>query len=73
MRLKNNPEEILENYSYATQLDPDWYKAWHTWALANFEVISYLEQSKEPLKSQAFEKHIVPAVQGKAGIRMIGC
>ncbi|KAK0558631.1 phosphatidylinositol kinase- protein kinase tor1, partial [Tilletia horrida] len=24
-----------------TQLDRNWYKAWHAWALANFDVITY--------------------------------
>lgn len=61
---------ILHNYLCATWLDPTWYKAWHTWALANFEVISFLEQSKDTMRGDAFAKHIVPAVQGAyAGYR----
>ncbi|CAG8465028.1 34810_t:CDS:10, partial [Racocetra persica] len=36
--------DILQSYSLATQHDKDWYKAWHAWALANFEVISYYEK-----------------------------
>ncbi|CAG8552522.1 7121_t:CDS:10 [Diversispora eburnea] len=42
-----NPEtipDILQSYSLATQNDKDWYKAWHAWALANFEVISHYEK-----------------------------
>lgn len=36
--------DILQSYSLATQHDKDWYKAWHAWALANFEVISHYEK-----------------------------
>ncbi|KAJ9098776.1 hypothetical protein QFC19_006252 [Naganishia cerealis] len=58
----NNPGEILGNYQFATQLDPDWYKGWHTWALANFEVITHLETSRDILARNAFSRFIVPAV-----------
>lgn len=58
----NNPGEILGNYQFATQLDPDWYKGWHTWALANFEVITHLETSRDILARNAFSRYIVPAV-----------
>ncbi|OAA65494.1 tor pathway phosphatidylinositol 3-kinase [Niveomyces insectorum RCEF 264] len=34
--------EILVNYAQATQYNPKWYKAWHAWALANFEVVQAL-------------------------------
>lgn len=33
-------EIILGAYLLATHFDTKWYKAWHNWALANFEVIS---------------------------------
>lgn len=33
-------EIILGAYLLATHFDDKWYKAWHNWALANFEVIS---------------------------------
>ena len=33
-------EIILGAYLLATHFDNKWYKAWHNWALANFEVIS---------------------------------
>lgn len=34
--------EILYNYTQATKYNPKWYKAWHAWALANFEVVQSL-------------------------------
>ncbi|CAG8550536.1 9156_t:CDS:10, partial [Ambispora leptoticha] len=36
--------DILQSYLLATQYDKDWYKAWHAWALANFEVVSHFEK-----------------------------
>ncbi|CUS21363.1 LAQU0S03e00848g1_1 [Lachancea quebecensis] len=35
-----NPDAILGSYLLATHFDNRWYKAWHNWALANFDVIS---------------------------------
>jgi serine/threonine-protein kinase mTOR len=36
-------EEILNCYQMATEFDPVWSKAWHSWALCNFEAINHLE------------------------------
>lgn len=49
--------DVLESYREATLLDPEWYKGWHTWAMANYEVIH------GDLSRDAFSRHIVPAVQ----------
>ncbi|CAH2355370.1 serine/threonine-protein kinase Tor2p [[Candida] railenensis] len=38
-------EIILGAYLLATHFDDKWYKAWHNWALANFEVISLFTSS----------------------------
>lgn len=56
----------------ATQFDPRWYKAWHTWALANFEVISHLEsevQSDEAIPSMVVT-YVTAAVQGDYRVLM---
>ncbi|CCK71085.1 phosphatidylinositol kinase family protein KNAG_0G00270 [Huiozyma naganishii CBS 8797] len=46
-RIKN-PDTILSSYLLATHFNKSSYKAWHKWALANFEVISItLSNSKE--------------------------
>ncbi|XP_006461830.1 hypothetical protein AGABI2DRAFT_151451 [Agaricus bisporus var. bisporus H97] len=42
-----NTEDILHAYYLATHYDATWYKAWHTWALTNFEVVSELEAQAE--------------------------
>lgn len=62
--VQSNPQHVLDDYATATQLDPGWYQAWHTWALANFEVITQLEVSQQGLSSAHFTTYIIPAVEG---------
>lgn len=59
-----DPSAVLHDYALATELDPTWYQAWHTWALANFEVITSLEVSQQGLSSGHFTTYIIPAVEG---------
>ncbi|KAI6023936.1 hypothetical protein PISMIDRAFT_679672 [Pisolithus microcarpus 441] len=63
-----NVKDILHSYLLATHYDPNWYKAWHTWALANFEVVGYLESQKESAVSDVpgsgLAAHTVQAVRG---------
>nr|ODN92931.1 atypical/PIKK/FRAP protein kinase [Cryptococcus depauperatus CBS 7855] len=63
-QVSSDPSGILHDYSLATELDPDWYQAWHTWALANFEVITQLEVSQQGLSAVHFTTYIIPAVEG---------
>jgi FKBP12-rapamycin complex-associated protein len=35
---------IRENYQLATENDITWYKAWHSWAVANFEAVLFYKQ-----------------------------
>ncbi|KAF9435486.1 phosphatidylinositol kinase- protein kinase tor1 [Entomortierella beljakovae] len=59
-------EDILTPYLYATHLDKDWYKAWHTWALANFEVITFYEKNP-PTSSSGRDpclQYVIPSVMG---------
>ncbi|OBZ74140.1 Phosphatidylinositol 3-kinase tor2 [Grifola frondosa] len=63
-----NIKDILHSYYLATYYDTAWYKAWHTWALANFEVVGYLE-SQHSIKTgdvpgDELAAHIVQAVEG---------
>lgn len=62
-------KDILHSYFLATHYDPTWYKAWHTWALANFEVIGYLDNQTEnrtvDIPGDGLAAHIVQAVQGE--------
>ncbi|KAI2465814.1 FAT-domain-containing protein [Annulohypoxylon bovei var. microspora] len=64
----HNVQEILTSYSKATQYNPRWYKAWHAWALANFEIVQALTPAADrnaPRPDLAvIINHVVPAVQG---------
>lgn len=61
-------DDILTQYNHATQFNPNWYKAWHAWALANFEIVQALSQ--KPSRDLAvvphtiIVDHVVPAVRG---------
>ena len=59
---------IINSYAEATELQKDWYKAWHSWALANFEVVSAANQAAKadnaPMPHRAVLDHVVPAVRG---------
>lgn len=61
-------KDILHSYLLATHFDPNWYKAWHTWALANFEVVNHLLNQAEvkaaDVMGTTLVPHIIPAVQG---------
>lgn len=65
----NHVDEILHCYAKATQYNPKWYKAWHSWALANFQVVqilcpkdpnSHVARANQPV----ILEHIVPAIRG---------
>ncbi|EKM51709.1 uncharacterized protein PHACADRAFT_262011 [Phanerochaete carnosa HHB-10118-sp] len=60
-------KEVLHSYWLATHYDSKWYKAWHTWALANFEVVGYLEsltEDRADIPGDDLAVHIVQAVEG---------
>ena len=60
--------DILASYSAATHYNQEWYKAWHAWALANFEVVtaitSQAERETAILPQATIVDHVVPAVRG---------
>ncbi|KAK9465831.1 armadillo-type protein [Lipomyces arxii] len=60
---------ILRSYLLATYFDKGWYKAWHNWALANFEVITSVDKPDNTDRSEAIpnnlvDKYVLPAMQG---------
>lgn len=61
-------DDILRCYSQATKYNTRWYKAWHAWALANFEVVQALsakgENGSSRIDHQVVTDHVVPAVCG---------
>ncbi|KAI1004105.1 Serine/threonine-protein kinase [Podosphaera aphanis] len=61
--------EILNSYRAAANFSPSWYKAWHSWALANFEIVQALskqgEQEREvSLPQNVIIDYVVPAIHG---------
>ena len=38
---------ILQYYAAATENDPTWYKAWHAWAVMNFETVLHYKRQAE--------------------------
>ena len=49
------PAPILQSLQRATELKPASYKAWHEWAMINFEVVAQNDGAR----------YVVPAVRGK--------
>ncbi|XDG06455.1 hypothetical protein ABKA04_006070 [Annulohypoxylon sp. FPYF3050] len=64
----HNVQDILTSYSKATQYNPKWYKAWHAWALTNFEIVQALtpaaDRNAPRPDPSIIINHVVPAVQG---------
>ncbi|RDL41871.1 ARM repeat-containing protein [Venustampulla echinocandica] len=65
----NSVEDILSSYRAATHFNPNWYKAWHAWALANFEIVQALgaqsAQNRDiTIPPNVLVDHVVPAVRG---------
>jgi FKBP12-rapamycin complex-associated protein len=58
--------QVLSSFKAATEFDSRWYKAWHSWALANFEVASLYEKSTttSDYMSQQIGAFILSAVRG---------
>jgi FKBP12-rapamycin complex-associated protein len=60
--------EILAAYAAATRYNQSWYKAWHSWALANFEVVnsitSQADRETTEIPPNVVHDHVVPAIHG---------
>ncbi|KAF2210767.1 hypothetical protein CERZMDRAFT_99368 [Cercospora zeae-maydis SCOH1-5] len=59
--------DVLASYHAATRYHESWYKAWHAWALANFEVVTSLtsgDREATDVPSYIVTEHVVPAVKG---------
>lgn len=62
--------EVLSAYSAATQYNRDSYKAWHSWALANFEVVTTIsnqasrDSNPAPVPAHIVIEHVIPAIRG---------
>ncbi len=61
-------QSILASYAAATHFNRDSYKAWHSWALANFEVVTSITSQADReiahVPMNIINDHVVPAIQG---------
>ncbi|KAK3046508.1 phosphatidylinositol kinase-related protein kinase tor1 [Extremus antarcticus] len=61
-------QDVLQSYFSATRYNENWYKAWHAWALANFEVVTSLAsdaaRESADVPPHIVHDHVVPAVKG---------
>jgi FKBP12-rapamycin complex-associated protein len=60
--------DILGSYSAATQYNQNWYKAWHAWALANFEVVTSItsraDRETAHVSPEVIANYVLPAIRG---------
>ncbi|SHO77966.1 Similar to S.cerevisiae protein TOR1 (PIK-related protein kinase and rapamycin target) [Malassezia sympodialis ATCC 42132] len=56
--------DVIRSYKRATELDHTWYKAWHAWALSNFDVITHHERHGVAIPFHEVAASIVPGVHG---------
>lgn len=63
--------EVLNAYSAATKYNRDSYKAWHAWALANFDVVTTIanQASRDGatmamVPAHIVTEHVIPAIRG---------
>lgn len=59
-----NVQDVLRSYWLATHYNKNWYKAWHAWALANFEVVTNRDSRDISSSPDMLNNHVVPAVRG---------
>ncbi|KZV96365.1 FAT-domain-containing protein [Exidia glandulosa HHB12029] len=56
---------VISALCWATHFDPSWYKAWHTWALHNIEVVSYNEaRQRSEMGPEALASFAIAAIEG---------
>ncbi|KAJ7435254.1 FAT domain-containing protein [Mycena latifolia] len=61
-------KDVLQSYLLATRFDESWYKAWHTWAMANFDVVSQIDTPTEDrirdISGERLASHVVQSIEG---------
>ncbi|KAI8609347.1 hypothetical protein BC830DRAFT_1151012 [Chytriomyces sp. MP71] len=55
--------QILKSFSVAKKCDSTWYKAWHRWASANFEALSFYE-NRPAQEDNTLLSHAIASVEG---------
>ncbi|XP_053376740.1 serine/threonine-protein kinase mTOR-like [Mercenaria mercenaria] len=52
--------QVLDYFALATEHDKNWYKAWHMWALMNYEAVLFYKQKDSGSQSQEINLPITP-------------
>ncbi|KAJ7032195.1 phosphatidylinositol 3-kinase [Mycena alexandri] len=64
----NGLTDVLASYAYATSFDIGWYKAWHTWAMANLNVVNQIDTPAETrirdVSGERLAAHVVQSIEG---------
>lgn len=64
---------VINEFRAATKADPNWYKAWHSWAIINHDIVNrHLSKgqrtgssySSVKLSPELIANHLVPAING---------
>uniref|UniRef100_H2Y9G6 Serine/threonine-protein kinase TOR n=1 Tax=Ciona savignyi TaxID=51511 RepID=H2Y9G6_CIOSA len=64
---EQNITQIINFHKLSTEHDRSWYKAWHSWAVINFECVLQLIQPSHTQQSDysnSILKYAIPSVQG---------
>lgn len=65
---RDHVKDILSSYAAATRYNRESYKAWHAWALANFEVVTAItsraERETVHVPQDVIFDYVVPAIRG---------
>lgn len=61
--------DILDYYSASKLHDPDWYKAWHSWAYMNFETVLFYKHQQN--RSQSNVETTEGGTRNNAGFEVI--
>jgi len=60
---QKSAESVLRSYYLATHFNKNWYKAWHAWALANFEVVNSMAEHQGE-RGEMISNHVIPSIRG---------
>eukprot|EP01117_Protostelium_nocturnum_P012841 TRINITY_DN4758_c0_g1_i1.p1 TRINITY_DN4758_c0_g1~~TRINITY_DN4758_c0_g1_i1.p1 ORF type:complete len:2361 (-),score=843.62 TRINITY_DN4758_c0_g1_i1:69-7151(-) len=60
---ENSIPQIIASYSTSVELDPNWYGGWHSWAMSNFDAISYYEKKEKKEAKKAKKQSLSESSQ----------
>uniref|UniRef100_H2Y9H1 non-specific serine/threonine protein kinase n=1 Tax=Ciona savignyi TaxID=51511 RepID=H2Y9H1_CIOSA len=61
---EQNITQIINFHKLSTEHDRSWYKAWHSWAVINFDQLIQPSHTQQSDYSNSILKYAIPSVQG---------